>query len=219
MATVPITDESGTVVDEYEDGTGEDVTEAVEAGDDAAALHSEQGAPGEEVQSVPAASVGAAPAPSQPWFPPSVLKGDLFLGVTIHDWDGNARGPLVSLCLPRSGGQPVVKTYRAADLTRQHFLDGLQSGIAAAFQAHLLALAEQERKRLEEEAKRKARATVPRRPAAQGTNVPAGPPAAPGQAAGPAAPAAQPAVGPSPAAKGAGKAGAPNPYQQGSMFD
>lgn len=126
----PIYADTGEVVDHYDDGQAAEVAQQEE------------------------------PPAEQTWTVPDLLKGtsDLFIGMTVHHDDGHTQGPLVSLCVREVPDGPVtVKTFRAAELSEQAFLDNLQKAIAATMQVHFLAWAERQRKKLEEEAKRTAR--------------------------------------------------------------
>lgn len=157
MAQQPIYDE-GVIVDYFDDGSGEQPPEASEP-----EQVSEEAQ--EETPLVPETESPQEEA-AHPWKVPEMLRtSDLFIGITMQHDDGNERGPLIVLHareLPE--GNIHVKTFRAAELSRQAFLDDLQKGIASTMQTYLLAWADAQRKRLEEEAKRKARAAQARPP-------------------------------------------------------
>jgi hypothetical protein len=145
MALQPIYGDGGQIVDYYDDGLPEEQPPE----------QHEERLPVEETS--PAAREGE---PQNSWTVPDLLKGmnDLFIGITVHHDDGHPQGPLVSLfgrLVP--DGEVHVRTFRAAELSQQTFLDNLQKGIAVTMQVHFLAWAEQQRKKLAEEEKRKAR--------------------------------------------------------------
>lgn len=145
MALQPIYGEGDQIVDYYDDGQPEKQSPEQHEGTQAV----------EEV--APASPKGDS---QKSWTVPDLLKGmnDLFIGITVHHDDGNAQGPLVSLFVREvPDGKVHVKTFRAAELSQQAFLDNLQKGIAITMQAHFLAWAEQQRKKLVEEEKRKVR--------------------------------------------------------------
>ncbi|GHP00681.1 hypothetical protein KSF_107280 [Reticulibacter mediterranei] len=151
MARQPIYDE-GVIVDYYDDGFPEEHPPAP--------VGETEEPPREDPQAAP---TDALPLASPTWTVPDLLKrtNDLFIGTTIHHDDGHPQGPLISLFareLPE-GGSVQVKTFRTAELSEQAFLDHLQQAIVATMQAYFLAWADRERKRLEDEAKRRARAS------------------------------------------------------------
>ena len=155
MALQPIYDDNGEVIDHFDDGLPEEQP---------AAPVKEAAQQREEIP--PAQTETRREEPSevvpQSWTIPDLFKEttDLFIGTTIHHDDGDPQGPLISLFareLP--DGMVHVKTFRAEELSQRAFLDNLQKGIAATMQAHFLAWAERQRKKLEDEAKRKARTT------------------------------------------------------------
>ena len=145
MALQPIYGEGEQIVDHYDDGLPEE-------------QHEQKG----PVEEIPPASLEGEPQNS--WTVPDMLKGmnDLFMGITVHHDDGNPQGQLVSLFVREvPDGAVHVKTFRAAELSELAFLDNLQKGIAVTMQAHFLTWTEQQRKKLVEEEKRKARASTP----------------------------------------------------------
>lgn len=97
------------------------------------------------------------------WMVPAILKrhtGDVFLGTTIHHDDGDPRGPLISVFVRDLPDGPVpifVKTFRADELSKNSFLDTLQTALAAVMQQHLLGWADQERQKLAQQARQKTR--------------------------------------------------------------
>jgi len=154
MASQPIYGENGEVLDYYDDGIPEELQPA-QVQETAPEQRTETPQPGLEAAQEEVA--GSAP---RPWVVPDMLKGanDLLIGMTVHHDDGDLQGPLVSLCVREiPDGTITVKTYRAAELSQRAFLDNLQKAIAVTMQAHFLAGAERQRRRLEEEAKRKVR--------------------------------------------------------------
>jgi hypothetical protein len=100
---------------------------------------------------------------------PDLLKEiDLFIGTTIHHDNNNPQGPLISLFVRElPDGAILVRTFRATDLSERAFLDNLQKGVAVTMQAYLMTKAEQQRRRLEEDAKRKVRVSSTKTPPAE----------------------------------------------------
>jgi hypothetical protein len=170
----------------------------------------------EPVATPPAEATQAAEATApSTWTVPEMLKSanDLFVGTTVHHDDGDPQGPLISLFAREVPDGPVtVRTFRAAELSQHAFLDNLQKAIAVTMQAHFLVWAEKQRKRLEEEARRKARqpsATKPTPPVAQATVTP------PVQRPATPTPTQKPATKPTPAQP----AGEKKKYETVSLFD
>ncbi len=209
MALLPITDENGTVIDEYDDGRGEEQA-------------SEPSAP---PSPVPAASppppVQAHVAPAAPTAgsaedPTSFEASDVFIGITLHRQDGHPQGRLVSVCIHNFSGIPVVKTFREADLSVKARLDNMQKAIQTTMQPFFLDLSNRRQKKLEQEAKRAQATTRQITPAR-----PAQPPSSSTQESQKLAPPTSSAAAAQPAAKTAEKKKPERPaskYQQISMF-
>ncbi|SRR5579884_3108657 len=217
MALLPITDENGTVIDEYDDGRGEEQA-------------SEPSAPPSSVaqaSSTVASHVPAAPPPVQAHVAPATPAGsaedptsfeasDVFIGITLHRQDGHPQGRLVSVCIHNFSGIPVVKTFREADLSTKARLDNMQKAIQTTMQPFFLDLSNRRQKKLEQEAKR-AQATTRQIPPAR----PAQPPSSSTQTSQKSAPPTSSAAAAQPAAKTAEKKKPERPaskYQQISMF-
>lgn len=204
MTRQVITDENGTVIDEYDDEQSEAPSSAEESDSQ------EAGIP------VPVPERTAMKAPAFQ-VPECLAAGDLYIGVIVQQDDGHEDGPLVSVCVHMYDGRPETKVYRAAELSSASFLDMLQKALAATMQAYLLADAERRSKKLAEEARRaKPRAVPPPAKTLEGgSSVPSTSPAAPAQA--------PSAARPTTAAAAEGAASKPaaatlKKYQQVSMF-
>ena len=160
MAQQPIYGDNGEVVDYYEDGSREE--QSPEQASGASPAQQTTPPPIPPAEPPPSADEPDEPAAgvSYSWQVPNILQGanDLFLGITVHSYDGHLQGPLVSVVV-REVPDGSIKTnfYRAAELSQNAFLDDIQKGIAATMQSYLLDWADRQRKKLEEEAKRKAR--------------------------------------------------------------
>ncbi|GCE32012.1 hypothetical protein KDA_74960 [Dictyobacter alpinus] len=156
MASQPIYGDNGEIVDYYDDGLPDEQSPTlVKTAEQCEKMAQPQT---EAEQEEPSENT------ARNWTVPDLLKGsnDLFIGVTIQHDDGDPQGPLV-LLFAREVPDGVVhtKAFRAAELSQRAFLDNLQKAIAATMQLHFLAWSDRQRRRLEEEAKRKARPSQP----------------------------------------------------------
>lgn len=155
----PIYGENGEIVDYYDDGSPEEHPPEQAPGVSPAQQKAPHPLPPPELPPTEE-PVEPAVGVSYSWRVPAILQGtnDLFVGVTAHHDDGNPQGPLVSVFV-REVPDGAIKThfYRAAELSQRAFLDDIQKAIAATMQSYLLDWADRQRKKLEEEAKRKAR--------------------------------------------------------------
>ena len=208
MTRQVITDEDGTVIDEYDDEQSRDEAPSTEESDS-----QEAGTP------VPAPERNALRAQAFQ-VPECLAAGDLYIGAIVQQDDGHEDGPLVAVCVHMYDGRPETKAYRAAELSSMSFLDTLQKGLAATMQAYLLADAERRSKKLAEEARRaKPRVVPPPAKALEGVpSAPSTSPAAPAHTSSAARPTT--AADAQPAAPKTAKptAATLKKYQQVSMF-
>ena len=197
MTMQPITDETGEVVDEFDDGHSES---PAEEGPPAPASSAED----EEGQVVlPEQGAPTAPAPAQPTSAARVTKedptdfdeSDVKIEILLHRADGNPQGRLVSVLIHNFSGPPMAQDFREAELSDKARLDSIQRAIYPVMQRFLLELSARRQKKLEDEAKRAPRA-APAASSQAATTTPAklAPATAPAQPPAPASSAAAPST-------------------------
>jgi len=174
MTTQPITDEHGTVTDEYDDEQLDETAADVENGDEQE-QETASAEPADEAPVSSTSSPAAAPAgPRKAEDSTSFDDSDVFIGITLHRVNGHPQGRLVSLCIHNYAETPIVKTYREQELTVTSRLDNLQSAFNSAMQLFFLDLAQRRQKKLAAQAKQRPtpRPAVPSKPTASPVQPP-----------------------------------------------
>lgn len=86
---------------------------------------------------------------------------DVCIQILLHRADEHPQGRLVSILIHNFEGQPVIGTFREAELTEKSRLDSIHKAIYPLIQRFLLDLSGRKHKKLEEDARNLAKPIPP----------------------------------------------------------
>lgn len=155
----PITDETGEVIDEYDDEQFDGPTESDERVPREPASHAPIPScePGNAGLSAGSGRVETLPQHVLPEDTTDFERSDVKIEILLHRSTGDTRGRRVSVLIHNFAASPMAQDFHEADLTENARLDHLERAIYPVVQRFLLELAARKQKKLAEEAKRVSR--------------------------------------------------------------